>query len=73
MKGSTDVIGAVTKTFAGLAGLIFMLLMISQFIAYFNYTNIPRVLAVVMANALEQANVGALVVARGHDTRDRTA
>ena len=35
---SNDVIAAVTKTFAGLAGLVFMLLMISQFIAYFNYS-----------------------------------
>jgi aminobenzoyl-glutamate transport protein len=43
MSGSGDVIAGVTKTFAGLAGLVFMLLMISQFIAYFNYTNLPRV------------------------------
>lgn len=32
-KDSGDVITGVTKTFAGLSGLIFMLLMISQFIA----------------------------------------
>ena len=37
-KSSNDVIAAVTKTFAGLGGLVFMLLMISQFIAYFNYS-----------------------------------
>ncbi|HPB45175.1 MAG: AbgT family transporter [Microthrixaceae bacterium] len=60
ITASDDVIAAVTKTFAGLSGLIFMLLMISQFIAYFNYTNIPRVLAVVLAGVLESANVGAL-------------
>ncbi|PDV98658.1 AbgT family transporter [Candidatus Chloroploca asiatica] len=60
IKSSNDVISAVTKTFAGLSGLIFMLLMISQFIAFFNYTNLPRVIAVVLANALEQANIGAL-------------
>jgi aminobenzoyl-glutamate transport protein len=54
------VIEAVTKTFAGLSGLIFMLVMISQFIAYFNYTNMPRVAAVEMAGVLERANVGAL-------------
>ena len=50
----------VTKTFASLAGLIFMLLMISQFIAFFNYTNMPQVVAIWMADALEQANIGAL-------------
>lgn len=65
IKGSSDVISAVTKTFAGLSGLIFMLLMISQFIAFFNYSNMPRVAAVLMANSLEQANVGALPLLLG--------
>lgn len=57
---ANDVIAAVTKTFAGLAGLIFMLLMIAQFIAYFNYTNMPTVAAILMAEGLEKANIGAL-------------
>lgn len=57
---STDVINAVVKTFASLSGLIFMLLVISQFIAYFNFTNMPRVLAGAMAHLLESANVSAL-------------
>ncbi len=60
LQGSEGVINAVTKTFSGLSGLIFMLLMISQFIAYFNYTNMPRVAAVKMAGVLESASVGAL-------------
>jgi aminobenzoyl-glutamate transport protein len=60
LKGSGDVIKAVTKTFSGLAGLVFMLLMISQFIAFFNYSNLPRYIAVVLAGILEQANIGAL-------------
>jgi aminobenzoyl-glutamate transport protein len=60
INGSADVIKGVTKTFASLAGLIFMLLMISQFIAFFNYTNMPQVVAIWMADALEQANIGAL-------------
>jgi aminobenzoyl-glutamate transport protein len=60
IKSSGDVIKGVTKTFAGLAGLVFMLLMISQFIALFNYSNLPRVIAVVLAGILEQANIGAL-------------
>lgn len=38
---SVDVINAVVKTFAGLASLIFLLLIISQFIAYFNFSNMP--------------------------------
>jgi aminobenzoyl-glutamate transport protein len=55
-----QVIDAVTKTFAGLSGLIFMLVMIAQFIAFFNYTNIPRVAAVEMAGVLERAGFPAL-------------
>jgi aminobenzoyl-glutamate transport protein len=65
MKTSGEVIAAVTKTFAGLAGLVFMLLMISQFIAYFNYSNMPTVLAISMADLLERANIGALPLLLG--------
>ena len=60
IKGSTDVIKAITKTFAGLGGMVLMLLMISQFIAYFNWTNLPRVIAGSLAELLEQANIGAV-------------
>lgn len=60
MKGSSDVIKAVTKTFSGLGGMVFMLLMISQFIAYFNYSNLPTVIAVSLAELLEQASIGAI-------------
>ncbi len=60
IQSSGDVIKGVTKTFASLAGLIFMLLMISQFIAFFNFSNIPQVVAIWMADALEKANIGAL-------------
>lgn len=62
LKGSNDVITGVTKTFAGLAGLVFMLLMISQFIAYFNWTNMPRWIAIEMAQMLEAAPFGALTL-----------
>ncbi len=62
IDGSGDVITGVTKTFAGLAGLVLMLLMISQFIAYFNWTNIPRWIAIEMAQLLEAAPFGALTL-----------
>lgn len=65
ITSSGDVIDGVTKTFAGLAGLVFMLLMISQFIAYFNYTNMPRVAAVELAGVLESAGLGALPLLLG--------
>ncbi len=60
IHSSTDVITGVTKTFSGLSGLVFMLLIISQFIALFNYTNMPRVAAVEMAHLLERTGFGAL-------------
>ena len=48
------------KTFAGLASLVFLLLIISQFIAYFNFSNLPTIIAVHMADFLEGADIGAL-------------
>ncbi len=60
LKGSKAAMEAITKTFAGLGGLIFMLLVIAQFIAYFNYTNMATVAAVKMADGLESANIGPL-------------
>ncbi|MGE0059770.1 MAG: AbgT family transporter, partial [Dehalococcoidia bacterium] len=57
---SVDVINAIQTTFAGLAGLVFLLLIISQFIAYFNFSQMPTVAAVAMAEGLQQLDVGAL-------------
>jgi aminobenzoyl-glutamate transport protein len=59
-KGANDVIAAITKTFSSLAGMVLMLLVISQFIAYFNYSNMPTIAAINMADLLERANIGAL-------------
>lgn len=56
-KGPNDVIAAIVKTFSGLGGLILVLLMISQFIAYFNYSNIPAVLATALAGWLGEAGI----------------
>jgi aminobenzoyl-glutamate transport protein len=64
-QSSVDVINAIQKTFAGLAGLVFLLLIISQFIAYFNFSNMPTVAAVAMADVLEQADVGGLFLLVG--------
>lgn len=57
INGSMDVINPMTKTIASLAGLFFLLLVISQFIAYFNYSNLGTIAAVNMADALEEANL----------------
>lgn len=65
IKNSNDVLGAITKTFSSLAGLVFMLLIISQFIAFFNFTQMPTVAAIAMADLLERANIGALPLLLG--------
>jgi aminobenzoyl-glutamate transport protein len=60
IKGSNDVIGFITKTFSSLGGLVLMFLMIAQFLAYFNYSNLPQVIAVALAELLERAAIPAL-------------
>ena len=65
LKSSVDVINWVTKTFASLSGLIFMLLIISQFIAYFNFSNMPNVIAGGMAHLLERADVNEVLLLIG--------
>ncbi len=64
-KHPNDVIAAIIQTFAGLGGLILTLLLISQFIAYFNYSNIPGVLAVSLAEFLGQAGIPAIPLLLG--------
>jgi aminobenzoyl-glutamate transport protein len=53
----TQAIGMIVKTFAGLAGLIFLLLVIAQFIAFFNFTNMATVLAANLADLLRNAPI----------------
>ena len=60
LTGSTNVINAIVKTFNGLGGLIFLMLLIAQFIAYFNYTNMSTLAATGLADLLERADIGAL-------------
>ncbi|MCC6776449.1 MAG: AbgT family transporter [Hyphomicrobiales bacterium] len=60
IKSSTDIISAMTKAVSGLGGTLVLFLVISQFIAYFNYSNIPTLMAVTMADGLKSANVGPL-------------
>lgn len=57
MKSTNDVIGAMEKAIRSLAGLILLLLVISQFIAYFNYSNMATLAAVSLAEVLTRANL----------------
>jgi aminobenzoyl-glutamate transport protein len=60
LRGSTNIINAIVKTYSGLGGLIFLMLLIAQFIAYFNFSNISQLAATSLADILERANIGAL-------------
>lgn len=62
MQGGDAVVGAIAKTFGSLGGLLIMFLMISQFIALFNWTNIPTVAAVEAAQLLERASIPAVLL-----------
>ena len=50
----------MTKAVSGLGGTILLFVVISQFVDYFNYSNIPTLMAVSMADMLKSANIGAL-------------
>ena len=60
IKTPTDVIGAVTKSWAGLAGLLLLFLLIAQFIAYFNYSKMPEVAAAWLGDTIEGSGVGGI-------------
>ena len=57
---SDQILASITKSWAGLASLLFLFLLIAQFIAYFNYSNMAQVAAVRLGDWLESANIGAL-------------
>jgi aminobenzoyl-glutamate transport protein len=60
ISGSSQIIDTITKSWAGLAGLLFLFLLIAQFIAYFNYSNIAEVVAVKLGDVLESMDIGAI-------------
>ncbi len=65
VKTSTDVINGITKTFQAQGGLVFILLVISQFIAFFNFSRMPQVLAGWMADLLQRADVNEVILLIG--------
>ena len=59
IKDATAAIGLVTKTWSNLAGMIFLLFVIANFIAFFNWTNLATVMAVNLADFLQNVPIGA--------------
>jgi aminobenzoyl-glutamate transport protein len=60
IRTSDEVLASITKSWAGLAGLLFLFLLIAQFIAYFAYSNMAQVAAVKLGDWLEEADIGAV-------------
>lgn len=60
-----EVIKAMEKAVTGLGGTIFLFFVLSQFVAYFTYTNMGTVLALSLAGVLSSANIGALPLLLG--------
>lgn len=60
LRTLTDVIKAIEKSISSLGGTIFLFFVLSQFVAYFTYTNIGTVMALSLSEILSSANIGAL-------------
>lgn len=60
LKGMPDITKAMEKAIISLGPLIFLLFIISQFLALFNYTNMATIAAVKVGDALEHAGLGPL-------------
>jgi aminobenzoyl-glutamate transport protein len=58
VKGSVDVLGMITKSWASLVSLLFLFLLIAQFIAYFDFSNMAQVAAVWLGDILEDLDLG---------------
>ena len=65
MKKGVDAIKAMEKSVSTLGSLIFLLFIIAQFIAFFNYSNMATILAVSLSNALTGASIGPLPLLLG--------
>jgi len=55
----------ITKSWASLASLLFLFLLIAQFIAYFDFSNIAQVVAITLGDILEDLNLANLLLLLG--------
>jgi len=59
---ASTTIDAISKTLADLGPLMFLFFVISQFVAYFNFSNMGTVLAVWLADLLKDANLSSVTL-----------
>lgn len=62
IRSADSAIDAITKTLADLGGLLFLFFVISQFVAYFNYSNMGTIMAVKLADVLKDANLSSVTL-----------
>ena len=55
----------ITKSWASLASLLFLFLLIAQFIAYFDFSNIAQVVAITLGDILEDLSVANIFLLLG--------
>jgi aminobenzoyl-glutamate transport protein len=65
LKSVTEIIRAMEKAMSGLGGLILLFLVLSQFVSYFNYTNMGTILAMTMTDLLTAAQFPPLLLLIG--------
>ncbi|WP_445147843.1 AbgT family transporter [Baekduia sp. Peel2402] len=65
IKSTEDALGMITKSWASLATLLFLFLLIAQFIAYFDFSNIAQVVAISLGDWLEELNAGKVLLLLG--------
>ncbi|TCR66339.1 AbgT family transporter [Bosea sp. BK604] len=65
LKTLPEVIAAIEKSIKNLGGTIFLFFVLSQFVAYFTYTNMGTVMALSLSGVLQSANIGALPLLLG--------
>jgi aminobenzoyl-glutamate transport protein len=56
-KNVTDVVKAIEKAISAMGGTIFLFFILSQFVAYFTYTNIGTIMALKMSGILQAAGL----------------
>jgi aminobenzoyl-glutamate transport protein len=65
LNTATDIIKAMEKAMSGLGGLILLFFVLSQFVAYFNYTNMGTIMALKLSDVLKAANFPPLLLLLG--------
>ncbi len=62
ITSTSQAIDAISKTLADLGPLLLLFFVISQFVAYFNYSNLGTVLAVKLADLLKDAHLSSVTL-----------